>query len=337
MLAFVDQRRAGPGLILMAAAAVLYLASRAAVAAMARADGSDPGRRALGQWLPIAAAAIAAALMKQADVAVSIVFGTSVALLSLVVGMVLYLAPMQSLPVSRRVWPFVLPSALLTLIAGFSGRLTWWHAIMFLALGGAILPVWLDSPDEPNAQGDSPPARNWAGVLIGGALMASIIGGVLAVMGTVASTQYPRVLTAVAMAAAILSPLLALPTLGTATALAQRGHAGRALSAIVGTVILNLCVLLPMVIFLSYAGLWFNVTNTGGAHLAFDAGHIAGRAAPYPMIAWRIETVLLVVLGFALVPVSMGKWMLGRMESSLLVLGYAAYLLAVIAYGLNIA
>jgi Ca2+/Na+ antiporter len=124
--------------------------------------------------------------------------------------------------------------------------------------------------------------------------------------------------------------LLVLPTLGTASSVAQKGYPGRAVSALVGTVLLNLCLLLPIVIFL-----WYPATH--GWQLNFkDAANQwnSANAIPYDMTTWRIETVLLVVLGFALGPISMGRWALGRIESSVLILGYAAYivLLAVFAF-----
>ena len=49
---------------------------------------------------------------------------------------------------------------------------------------------------------------------------------------------------------------------------------------------------------------------------------------PYPLAVWRIDTVLLLMLSFAMVPVAMGRWMPERLESILLVVVYAAYLVA---------
>src|SRR5262249_22566382 len=124
-----------------------------------------------------------------------------------------------------------------------------------------------------------------------------------------------------------------LPTLGTASAVAQRGHPGRALTALVGTVLLNLCALLPVCIFLWYVrAIW---SSRPATWKDFPAPWDTSLALPYDMLAWRIETVLLVVLGFCLVPVAMGRWSLGRLESGLLVLGYAGYILAVAVFGLQ--
>jgi hypothetical protein len=90
---------------------------------------------------------------------------------------------------------------------------------------------------------------------------------------------------------------------------------------------LNLCLLLPMVVLIH-----------GLNHAAFDRGIIlwpwhvpapvSWPAMPYPMAAWRVDNVLLVVLGFSLLPIAMGRWLIGRLESFLLIIGYIIYLAA---------
>jgi Ca2+/Na+ antiporter len=44
------------------------------------------------------------------------------------------------------------------------------------------------------------------------------------------------------------------------------------------------------------------------------------------MTAWRIDNVFLIVLGFALIPISIGRWTLGRTEGILVLMVYAFYL-----------
>ena len=330
---------------LMLAAALLYAAARIATFALARPDGSDAGRRAVAQWTPIAGTVLAAICLNRADIALALVLGTSVACLSLAVGMVTFLNPMQALPPSRKSWPFVLPATLLVLMAGFSAHLAWWHAIMLLALGGAILAVWLESPETPESPGASqaarPPNGQAAIVMI---ISTSLIdlGGVLAVRGTLAtcSVRDPssRMIFPGTLAATILSPLLILPTLGTASTVAQRGYPGRAVSALVGTVLLNLCLLLPIAILLWHLnpGNWhfwqgwhFHITK------ALDIRWNRRHTLPFDIAAWQIETVSLIVLGFGLLPVSMGRWTLGRIESALLLLSYGAYIVMLAAFGVN--
>ena len=277
--------------------------------------------------------------MHRADIAVSLVFGTSVAFLSLIFGLASYLTPMQSLPATKKVWPFVLPAALLAFMAGFSGHIAWWHAVMLLALGASILSVWLQSAEAPDYSSETQISDGPALLITVAMAPLLILGGYFAVRGTLVSSQNARwALSPGTLAATILGPLLALPTLGTATAVAQRGHPGRALSALVGTVLLNLCVVLPIAVVLWYLN--FHVSPSRSPHFEMHlenfleirpaAGHT--HAVPYAMATWRIETIALVVLGFALVPVSMGRWVIGRLESSLLILAYIAYILVLVVY-----
>jgi len=53
----------------------------------------------------------------------------------------------------------------------------------------------------------------------------------------------------------------------------------------------------------------------------------AGQAMPFPLAAWRVDAVVLTVLGFILIPVSLGRWELGRWEGVGLIIGYAMYLI----------
>jgi hypothetical protein len=50
---------------------------------------------------------------------------------------------------------------------------------------------------------------------------------------------------------------------------------------------------------------------------------------------WRIDTVVLIVVGVLLLPVSIGKWRLGREEGMVLLAGYFFYLTTTLASGLE--
>jgi Ca2+/Na+ antiporter len=322
------------GIKLMAAAALLYGGSRLAVFALARPDGSDAGRRAIGQWLPIAATAIAAIVARRADIAVAVIFGSSVALLSLVLGMALYMSPLQSLPASKKVWPFVLPAALLPLMAGFSAHLTWWHALMFLALGAGIFSVWRESIEAPEESSEPRPPMGVAVAIMFVAITITCIGSVFAVAGAITRGAVSHLMPGGTLAATVVSALLVLPTLGTASMVAQRGHPGRAVTALVGSVLLNLCLLLPVTVLL-----WYPLSTAPQGIASFREFFVpweSAHAMPYDLVAWRIETVVVAMLGFGLIPTSMGRVTIGRLESVLLVVGYAVYVLAVAMLGLQI-
>jgi len=243
------------------------------------------------------------------------------------------LVPLTELPPNRRTWPLVLPAAMLVLVAGFSGRLTWVHAVMLLALGGSFLLVWLDrSPAEPAAAnaGPVPPVpetgsdtRRLLQLLLAIALAG--LGAWAAVRATVSGGE-SRGMSPGLVGATVLSPLLMLPTLGTTTALAQRGHTGPAVTALVGTVLLNLCALVPAVVLLGYLSSAYSHRAEAGSLLELFQKY--AQPTPYPLLVWRVDTVLLAVLGFAMIPVAIGRWLPGRFEAILLVFVYIAYFVA---------
>src|SRR4051794_34229145 len=90
-------------LLLILGAVCLYVASRAAMDALARRDARPaPGRMALGHWTPIVLVSSLAALAGRADLALGVLFGTTVAAVSLALGIITYLSPPGALPPSRR-------------------------------------------------------------------------------------------------------------------------------------------------------------------------------------------------------------------------------------------
>src|SRR4051812_3020781 len=101
---------------------VLYIASRAAVDAVTVASDPSPGRMALAQWMPIAWTGILAALAGRPELGIRVAFASSVVVVSLNLGLLILLSPpQQGNPGATRAWPFILPAALLALLAGFSG------------------------------------------------------------------------------------------------------------------------------------------------------------------------------------------------------------------------
>lgn len=301
--------KTGAEILLVGGVVAQYVAARLSISALVSGDGSTPGRLALGQWLPICATGIAAAIAGQQAMAVSLVFGSSVAALSLVLGMTLYVAPVHAAAPQRRLWALVLPVAILLLLAGFRGMLTWYHAIMLLIMGAAFLGVWVERRPEQSEFSDVPPVTQRPTALLIPGLALAALGAYAAVRG--AGLTGSRLLTPNLLGATILSPLLLLPALGTGTVLAQQGHTDRSITSLCGVVLLNLCLLLPVLILIQYA------TDRGGV-----------RMTAFPLITWRVDSVLLVVLGFVLAGFSTGRWIPERMEAILLVIVYAAYLLA---------
>src|SRR5689334_14027604 len=137
-------------IMLAGAAFALYVASRLGVYAL-QCRGDSMGTRGIGpatvaQWLPIAAVAILA-LRAAPEVSVSVIFASSVACLSLVLGTMFFSAPSTG-PLesrNRRAWGMVLPAAVLALLAGFAAEFTLKHAVIFALEGAVALMLWTTS------------------------------------------------------------------------------------------------------------------------------------------------------------------------------------------------
>ena len=107
------------------------------------------------------------------------------------------------------------------------------------------------------------------------------------------------------------------------------------MTAQAGVVIINLCVLLPALALVPYAT----------AHLPsltqvfppiFDWTEKTVEVLAFPLGVWRVDAVLLVILSVLYLPVSMGRWNLGRGEGMLLVVAYFGYLIATTISGVHL-
>jgi hypothetical protein len=315
--------------LLVFGAILLYTASRAAVGALA-GNESSPGLRALGHWIPIAAAAIVAVILKRGDLAVAIIFATSVGCLSLLVGSICIANPnVEPPPGYRQFWPFALPAALLTLLAGFAGSLSWRQSIMLFIEGAALYLAWqelsakqtvvagdVNVPKEAKRQ--SAPLR-WA--TVAACILLSVIGAIAALLGAEHISQSLPAISDVATVAAFLGPLLVLPMLLSGAQLAQTERGWAAITSGVIVVLLNLCALLPIVILLWYPA----------QHAQNIAGIFHGLATssplPFSWVIWRVDNVILILLAFPLFPASLGRWRLGRPEGFTFIALYAVYVL----------
>jgi Ca2+/Na+ antiporter len=355
---------------------VLYVASRAAVDALTSASEPSPGKLALGHWIPIAAGALLATGAGRPEIGIGLTFATSVAALGMVLGVLTCISNDVAGPSEHgNAWPFVVPAAVLALLAGFSGSLTWWHALMLLGLGACVMSVWIgrhrddDVPqvakraptataapvggfeirptptEQPPAsappattppQPEAPPrvAGVWRVIQFVLAVALSIAGGWLAYRATTVADDRTRVATGGLIAAAVVSPLLVLPMLGTGAIAAHHGRLSSAVAGIVGVVLLNLCALLPLVILTAYARQvvldWDKFQPAVAATTAATTEPAETleqlRPVPFPLAVWRVDTALLIVFGLLLIPISLGRLTLRKPEGLALAVLYAIYL-----------
>jgi len=319
--------------LLLIGAVLLYVASRAGVDALS-GGRTSPGRRAVGHWIPIAATGLVAVALRRADLAISVVFATSVGSLSLLVGSISIISPDSDAPPAfRRLWPFALPAALLVLLVGFTGQFRWQHALVLLIEGGVLLLAWKElsvAGEAVAAVGDvdtvPAPGRGSRRLNLALSVCLALVGAAAAVLGAERIGRDLPQISATACVVAVLGPLLVLPMLTGGAALAQKKRAWVAMTSGVGVVLLNLCLLLPMLVFL-----WYPVNAVHwdpSAFLHLRLSELGGVSPmPFAWVTWRLDSVVLVLLAFMLVPASMGRWRLQRAEGLTLIVLYGVYVL----------
>ncbi len=326
-------------LLLCGAALAVYIAARATVDAVTREEPSA-WRRAMGHWIPIALTALYAIQLREWEIALGVIFASSVASVLLVTGLVCVISrPSQAPPEVRRVWPFVLPAGLIALMAGFRSEFTLMHAAV-LAIEGVL--IFILAMERRDAPGENPPgggavadmpapaltparlAELFLGVLLAGC------GAYLLVQGTLSIHRTTPAVSGGLIAAMLISPILTLPMIGSGARLGERGTSWASVGANIGVVLLNLCVLLPAVIAVWHLTPKEAVVAQAPATTIPVVEYIEEiderPALPFPLAVWRIDTVVLVIAGFLLLPVALGRWTISRGDGALLVLGYLVYL-----------
>jgi len=360
--------RLGP-LILLGGMIALFACSRVLTILFAR-GGADArvGPRALTLFVPIAAASLVAMFLGRPEIAVGIVFGTSVGAVTSVIGFVAVAGPIHPGPPRwRRLWPFLLVASLLVFVAGFKGSLNWHDAVALVIEGMIVYSLWTEplNPDAsshdtltesdlahgaddhhapyatalsyatPTDQGDWTIGRVVV-LTFELAMVAALLwlGGWAVTQGAVRSSTTLRGMSTSGLAASVVSIALVLPMMHGSWRMAAGGRAWASVTAQVGVVLLNLCALLPLLILLPYAAAHApTLTRWSGDALVWHEG--LPRLLIYPTAVWRIDNVLLIIMGVMLLPVALGKWALGREEGLALIAGYAFYLTATIATSLN--
>jgi Ca2+/Na+ antiporter len=185
------------------------------------------------------------------------------------------------------------------------------------------------------------------------ALALAFVGAVCAVYGAGRMSEETKIMPTGLIGAAAIGPLLVLPMIGSASHLAAHGNAQTATGASVVIVLLNVCLLLPVVIAGWHVREHFvppvaeavapappPAATTAPATTQSVADDEFGEDEPvviaddfprvltFPVAVWRIDAVLLILLGLMLLPVSLNLWDMRRTEGFLLIVIYACYLIA---------
>jgi len=259
----------------------------------------------------------------------------------------------------------VLPVGVLALMAGFSGKLTLLHALLFAIQGLFVLMVWQPRDPAPTVRAARLSGTSRAQLAL--AIVLAVIGAFCAIYGAVRMSEETGIMSTGLIASAALGPLLILPMIGSASLMAAHGQVQTVAGASVVMVLLNLCLLLPLVIVGWHLREQYFVPPTTPEALAAPVTRPTTNAATkpamapttatttstspsdedipedfadevaipddmprvlsFPIAVWRIDTVLLILLGLVLLPVALNLWDLRRSEGILLVAVYACYLI----------
>ena len=316
-------------LLLFGASGAWYASAYALVDA-ADEESTGGGRRGILTAIPAVILAIGAAAMGRAEVAVAASFSAAAAAASLALGATLASAPRGAIaPTGGRGWAFLLPAALITLIAGFTGRLTWLHALCLLIEGTVVAGVWADR--RKSLSEDKLPLADrpkHVGYKVAQIALAAVLAGVGAWL---AVAMVGRAESAVGRPAGVpvgslFGLILVLPAIGLGGQLAARGKLKQAAGAQVSLALACLCLALPAGILTAYARAAVVSTSSAATTRPVSALSNDIPTVVFPPSVWRVDAMFLVILGLALIPASAGRLRLGRGVGLALVLAYIVFI-----------
>jgi hypothetical protein len=338
----------GPALLLGGMIA-LFVCSRILAAILPR-RADQMGLRALAFFLPGAAVSLVSALLGRPEIALGVLFGTSVGAVTTVIGYIAVAEPVEAAPPRwRRLWPFLLAAALLVFVIGFKGTFSW-HAAVALAVEGLLLLTLWNDPGDPipatpqsvlDAHTPHPaeilpdPSPRATLLLALELLLVAVLLWLSAwfvTRGTVRTAPILRGMSTSGLAGSVVSLSMVLPMMFGSWRLGADGRGWALVTTQIAVVLLNLCLLLPVLILLPYLAAWFpHVAFFAGDSMLWQEGLPKLLIFPPPM--WRIDNVILIVVGVFLLPVAIGKWSLSREEGMVLIGAYFFYLTATLVSG----
>jgi len=265
---------------------------------------------AFGTSAPELAASLTAALSGTSEIAVANVVGSNIANVGLILGLTALIYPLLtgSRFVRREVPLMLLVTAALAPVL-WGGRIGRWEGVLLLALLGGFL--WLitrsgsgllDEAESVGRGGRTPVWRGVLGTAVGVAVLwlgaRELVGGAIAIATTLGVPQRVIGLTVVALGTS-------LPELASSLVAAIRKEADIILGNIVGSNVFNLLAVLG---------------TTAVAHpITFD-----GRAS-------TPDILVMAAFSLALLPLMWRGQRLGRAAGGLLLAGYLAYILLLVA------
>jgi hypothetical protein len=289
---------------------------------------ATPTRRIFAHWLPIVAAVLFATCLGYGEMAVAMIFGTSVALLSVVSGFVVMAGPLEEIPNQpRRLWPFLPVLATLVFVLGLRGTLGIFEVTALVIQGLLLLLLWGGSRQSSPQPSTSNPTRP---LQIVGLLCAMALAAVAAWAGTRGAQSLSQIdirYPGTVIASTLLSIALALPMVSSGVLAASEGRTALPLGAQVGIVMLNFTVLLPATVLLRiFLKVIARPTTSPTSNIAIEP-------LLYPRLSWRIDAIALLILSLMLVPIVEGKFRLDRRLGGWLIFAYCVYLMTTLIVG----
>ncbi|MGN6505619.1 MAG: hypothetical protein ACTHM6_08660 [Tepidisphaeraceae bacterium] len=284
--------------LLLAAAALVFAGTRSL---WWGSPGTGLLRGALAA-VPVTAIGILFAVSGQVTTGVALMLACCVFMVTLGIGVAAVNAPAGG-GVGSPLLRLLAPITLVTCVVGFHGELTLVHAVALLVTG--ILLAWTASEGRPRMI----PRANFAWL---GAAIPLLGGGIYLLL--IAIQQFQS-----AAGANLLGPVVVL-MVGPAALISLLGLLGRpdengegGCDTVVGFALNCLGFGLPIIIAIGH---WIR-------HSAATTKTAA--AVIMPVASWRIDSLLLVMLSILLIPVSIRRFKLGRLEGLALVILYLVY------------
>lgn len=321
--------------LLAGAGIAFYVASKAAVDALGGSAGA--GRLAIGIWMPVAAAALVLVASGRPVLGLGLALSTTIVCLTLGLGALTLVAKTVGPAPRRPAAALLLPATLLVLLAGLSGRLTLTHAASLGVLGLFTARGWRDPSVAPTPPATSPsPGRLLQGLL---AVGLAGIGSWAALVGITELRPNNGIATPGLLVVTLVAPLLVLPMLSVGVDLAYRQKPVVAMQSLWAVALLNLCLLLPACVLTDAAAVaWNSMPATTPTSITrpqatqpVEPPEVTqvgvGRGIAFPVVNWRVDAVLLLVLAVFLLPVQLGRWPLQFGDGVGLVAVYLVYVL----------
>ncbi len=196
------------------------------------------------------------------------------------------------------------PLAAATFVIGLSGELNLTHAICLAAM--TIVLLWTLPPKPDGELAAVKPALTAAGSA------CLIVGAAAMILAVTRLMQLPIV----PLAGPVVVPLVLLASVGLLVGDVHAGAGESAVDTIVGAAIALLGIGIPLAIVAAHV-VWFSASPTQPA---------TQPAIVMPIASWRIDSVLITLLSILLLPVSLGRFSLSRLEGFLLVLACMGYM-----------